>query len=90
MVKRFLLPFALVSVCTRFVLNKKNELRIIAYYFAGPEKVKTIKAEKLTHNIFSFRYLKGNRLTVDSQIDGKGISAALRNPKQFQGVLIDR
>ncbi len=69
MVKRLLLLFILAMCVHSLYAQQKNELRIIAYYSAGPEKVQTIKAEKLTHIIFSFCHLKGNRLTVDSKKD---------------------
>lgn len=42
----------------------KKPLNVIAYYSAGPEKINAIPANKLTHIIFSFCHLQGNRLAV--------------------------
>jgi chitinase len=47
---------------------------IIAYYSRGPEKVDSLPAEKLTHIIFSFCHLKGNKLTVDNERDATTIT----------------
>ncbi|GAA4457470.1 hypothetical protein GCM10023189_28200 [Nibrella saemangeumensis] len=44
-------------------------LAVIAYYSAGPEKVADIDARKLTHIIFSFGHLKGNRFSIDKAKD---------------------
>jgi chitinase len=48
---------------------QKDNFTIIAYYAAGPEGVDSIPAEKLTHIIFSFCHLKGNKLVVDNARD---------------------
>lgn len=48
---------------------QKKDFTIIAYYSGGPAKVDSLPAEKLTHIIFSFCHLKGNRLVVDNQTD---------------------
>jgi chitinase len=47
----------------------KKPLSVIAYYSGGPEAVDAIPATKLTHIIFSFCHLKGNRLAVDNTRD---------------------
>lgn len=44
-------------------------INVIGYYAAGPEKVDSLDASKLTHIIFSFCHLKGNKLTVDNSRD---------------------
>ena len=49
------------------------EFKVIAYYSAGPEKVEGLPAEKLTHIIYSFCHLKGNRLTVSNARDSTTI-----------------
>ncbi len=60
-------------------------LNVIAYYSAGPEKVDTVPATKLSHIIFSFCHLKGNKLNVDNARDSSTIRklVALKsvNPK---------
>jgi chitinase len=74
---------ALMLACT--VRPQKNEFKIIAYYAGGPERVNDLPAEKLTHVIYSFCHLKGNRLSVNNQRDSTTISALAalknRNPK---------
>ena len=62
----------------------RNDFNIIAYYSRGPEQVDSLPAEKLTHIIFSFCHLKGNRLTVDNARDTttirKLVDLKKRNP----------
>jgi chitinase len=55
--------------------SQDKPLSIIAYYSGGPERAASIPAEKLTHVIFSFCHLKGNKLTVDNGRD----TLAIRN-----------
>ncbi|HTJ49797.1 MAG TPA: glycoside hydrolase family 18 protein [Cyclobacteriaceae bacterium] len=61
----------MLLVCTFYYAGaqSKKSFNVIAYYSAGPEKVASIEAQKLTHIIFSFCHLKGNRLSVDSHKD---------------------
>ncbi|MGC1242812.1 MAG: glycoside hydrolase family 18 protein [Chryseosolibacter sp.] len=65
--------------------QSKNDFNIIAYYSQGPEQVDSLPAEKLTHIIFSFCHLTGNRLTVDNQRDTttirKLVGLKQRNPE---------
>lgn len=49
------------------------DFNVIAYYSAGPDQVEAIQAKKLTHIIFSFCHLKGNKLTVDNTRDSTTI-----------------
>ncbi|WP_333820547.1 glycoside hydrolase family 18 protein [Ohtaekwangia sp.] len=62
----------------------QRKLNVIAYYSAGPEQVDQLPAEKLSHIIFSFCHLKGNKLTVDSRRDSttiqKLVALKKRNP----------
>jgi chitinase len=62
----------------------KNDFNIIAYYSRGPEQVDSLPAEKLTHIIFSFCHLTGNKLTVDNASDSTTITKLVglkkRNP----------
>jgi chitinase len=62
-----------------------SKFSVIAYYSHGPEKVDSIAAEKLTHIIYSFCHLKGNRLNVDDARDSATIKALgglkKKNPK---------
>jgi len=84
MFKKIFLPFILVFSAHLIFAQTQKPINIIAYYSAGPEKVATIQAEKLTHIIFSFCHLKGNRLKVDSPRDSITITNLVdlkkRNP----------
>src|SRR5687768_5168209 len=59
--KVLLLIAAFVSIA-QATQGQSRELSVIAYYSGGPEQVAFIPADKLTHIIFSFCHLKGNRL----------------------------
>ncbi len=45
------------------------DFKVIAYYSSGPDQVDKLPAKKLTHIIFSFCHLKGNKLAVDNSRD---------------------
>jgi chitinase len=64
--------------------QSKNDFNVLAYYSRGPEQIDSLPAEKLTHIIFSFCHLKGNKLTVDNQRDSttihKLVGLKQRNP----------
>ena len=49
--------------------GKGQPLTVIAYYAGQAAQVDSFAAEKLTHIIFSFCHLKGNRLAVDNARD---------------------
>lgn len=65
--------------------NADNDFAVIAYYAGNAENVSQFPVEKLTHIIFSFCHLQGNRLAVDneagSQTIRKLVSLKARNPK---------
>ncbi|UKJ08884.1 glycoside hydrolase family 18 protein [Solitalea lacus] len=78
----------LITVLTAltFKVNAQaNKFQVIAYFFGGTEQAKTVPANKLTHVIFSFCHLKGNKLNVDKAADTATIQqlVALKkiNPK---------
>lgn len=58
---------SLISVLCSAQISK--DLAIIAYYSAGPEQVDSISADKLTHIIYSFCHLSGNKLNVSNGRD---------------------
>lgn len=67
-----MMKYALSLVLTVLIthaFSQKKDFTIIAYYSSGPEKVDSLPADKLTHIIFSFCHLKGNKLTVDNGRD---------------------
>jgi len=78
----FLFGFIIFATsCKRHV---KDDFSIIAYYTGDNELIDDYPVEKLTHVIFSFCHLKGNRLTVDKEDDSLTISHLVsmkkRNP----------
>lgn len=77
----FVLPLLIAST---LLCAQKKEFNIIAYYSHGPEMVDDLPAEKLTHIIFSFCHLQGNKLAVDNAHDTltikKLVALKKRNP----------
>lgn len=63
----------------------KKDIAVLAYYSGGPERLDSFEVEKLTHLIFCFGHLKGNRLHIGSARDTvtirKMVSLRSRNPK---------
>jgi chitinase len=74
------LLFALAQ--TSLPAQTKNGINVLAYYSAGPEKVDSLPAKKLTHIIFSFCHLTGHRLTVDNARDTLTIKKLVGLKKQ--------
>lgn len=66
--KRLLSIILLLSGLTVFAQPKKN-IAVLAYFFGTPEKVDSVTPKKLSHIIFSFCHLKGNKLAVDNSRD---------------------
>lgn len=82
---KYLLLFFLISIALLSSAQSPKDFTIIAYYSAGPEQVDSLPAEKLTHIIYSFCHLSGNKLTVSSGRDSltikKLVALKKRNPK---------
>lgn len=76
---------ALVSLSADGQAKKFN---IIGYYSGGPERADSLPAEKLTHIIFSFCHLSGNRLTVDSERDSLTITKLAGLKKRNPGLKV--
>ena len=55
------------------VAQQKTSFTVTAYFYGGPEKVDSLAVDKLTHIIFSFCHLTGNKLTVDNEKDAQAI-----------------
>ena len=49
--------------------QQKSPIKVIAYYSGGVDGIDGYPVEKLTHIIYSFCHLKGNRLNVDNAGD---------------------
>jgi chitinase len=82
--KRILILIVLLIATTAGSYAQKQKLNVIAYFMGGPEKVDSVAPEKLSHIIFSFCHLKGNRLTVDNSRDSitlkKLVALKKKNP----------
>ncbi|HKO81339.1 MAG TPA: glycoside hydrolase family 18 protein [Chitinophagaceae bacterium] len=63
----------------------KHEFSVIAYYSGDSKTINNYDSKKLTHIIYSFCHLKGNRLNVDNAEDSatiaKLVSLKKDNPK---------
>jgi chitinase len=85
-----------IFMCTTFIMMfwmtnaqspaglKNDQLQVIAYYSGNAQQFEKYPIEKLTHIIYSFCHLKGNRLNVDNANDTITIrtivAARKRNP----------
>lgn len=85
MMQRSIFIFLCLFAFNTYAQQPAKRLNVIAYYSAGPEKVDNLPAEKLSHIIFSFCHLTGNKLTVDNRRDSTTITKLVnlkkRNPK---------
>jgi len=63
---------------------QQNKISVIAYYAGDVKGIDVSSIKKLTHIIFSFCHLKGNRLNVDTALDSlmiqKMVSLKKRSP----------
>jgi chitinase len=81
--KPVILAFFLFAIVqTPLLAQSKNDINVLAYYSAGPEKVDSLPAKKLTHIIFSFCHLTGQKLTVDNARDTLTIQKLVGLKKQ--------
>ena len=85
-----LLLFFLMTVLFSFtsresVTDDNREIAVIAYYIGNEKAIDNYQVSKLTHIIFSFCHLEGNRLDVDDAGDSatikKLVSLKKNNPK---------
>ncbi len=92
--RRILVPLSLLLVVSflllSFGLRMKNrreapEMAVIAYYSGNSKAIDNYNVKKLTHIIYSFCHLEGNRLNVDNADDSatitKLVSLKTINPK---------
>jgi chitinase len=77
----------LLAACSPSVKKENksdSKLAVIAYYSGNSTLIDSFPIEKLTHIIFSFGHLKGNRLSIDNGRDTatiqKLVSLKSRNP----------
>lgn len=82
--KRISFLFVLTLISTLTFSQSRNDFTVIGYFSGRAEQVDQLAAEKLTHIIFSFCHLKGNRLAVDNAGDSVTIHRLValkkRNP----------
>ena len=92
--RRILFPVSALLVVSLLLLsfgfrmqNRKEglELAVIAYYSGNSKAIDSYPVKKLTHIIYSFCHLKGNKLNVDNADDSatikKLVSLKAINPK---------
>jgi len=82
-----LLPTLLVS----FIKSQKagdQEMAVIAYYIGNEKAIDNYPVSKLTHIIFSFCHLKGNRLNVDDAGDSATIKKLVTLKKNNPGLKV--
>ncbi|POY38296.1 glycoside hydrolase [Solitalea longa] len=60
---------ALLCLTTMGYSQAKSNFKVIAYFWGNAEQAKVVPAEKITHVIYSFCHLKGNKLNVDKGTD---------------------
>src|SRR5690349_16560338 len=81
---RYILILSLLACVAGIHAQPVKNFNVIAYFSRGPEKVDSLPAEKLTHIIFSFCHLQGNKLAVDNERDATTITKLValkqRNP----------
>jgi chitinase len=82
-------------LCTAILLSLaalpaqgQDAFNVLAYYSGGPEKVDSLPAEKLTHIIFSFCHLTGNKLTIDDAKDSLTIQKLVALKKRNAGLKV--
>lgn len=80
----FCLVLSIASLLAWPQSTAKKPLTVTAYYAGNASRADSFEVEKLTHIIFSFCHLKGNRLNVDDAQDTatihKLVSLKKRNP----------
>ena len=58
--------FILFFISSFFQQKKQDEIDVIAYYSGDRNEIDDYRIEKLTHIIYSFAHLKGNKLMLDN------------------------
>lgn len=84
----------LLCLITLFILftsvhaQNKNDLSVIAYYAEDGSDIDSFRIEQLTHIIYSFCHLKGNRLNVDNATDSAVIRKLVALKKKSPGLKV--
>jgi len=65
----FLFTVIAVSLCTSYISKSSRNFSVIAYYSGDKSEINKYPIEKLTHIIFSFVHLKGNKIAFNTYDD---------------------
>jgi len=84
-----ILSFGLYS-CTVPVKQSQNkkQFSVIAYYTGNGSEIEKYPVEKLTHIIFSFLHLKGNKLSFDNANDSLTVMRLVELKKKYKDLKI--
>jgi chitinase len=77
------LSLFLFSFIKNSAIDNSRELAVIAYYSGDSKTIDNYPVEKLTHIIYSFCHLKGNRLNVDNKGDSTTIKKLVSLKKKY-------
>lgn len=82
--KRFLTLILLYLITLPLFSQEQNKIRVLSYYAGSPEQLDSYDVNQMTHIIFCFGRLEGNRLTVrtarDTAIIKKMVALKSKNP----------
>jgi chitinase len=88
-IRSFCVACLMVFLATLFCYGQReNTFTVTAYYFGGPEEVDRLAVENLTHIIFSFCHLTGNKLTVDNDKDAQAIKKLVAAKKRNKSLKV--
>src|SRR3569832_1170670 len=77
--------FLLLSFFSEGIAQSSSGFRVVGYYCGTTIPVDSFEIEKLTHIIFCFGHLEGNRFSIHSAVDSAPIQRMVelkrRNPK---------
>ncbi|MDF2454574.1 MAG: glycoside hydrolase family 18 protein [Cytophagaceae bacterium] len=77
-----LIPLSLVISCSEqkdaSASAEQNEMNIIAYYYGDSSGFKSYPTEQLTHIIYSFLFLQGNKMVFDKPQDSVAVAALVK------------
>ena len=80
-----LLNISCLSYCQ---IKQAKKMAVIGYYAGNATHINQFPIEKLTHIIFSFCHLKGNRLAVDNREDTLTIRQLVELKKRNSGLKV--
>ncbi|MFZ4546793.1 MAG: glycoside hydrolase family 18 protein [Bacteroidales bacterium] len=80
--------FAFLLGFTVFSQNRNKPMVVIAYYMGNGSNIYEYKTEYLTHIIYSFLHLKGNKLVVDNSGDSLSITKLVELKKTNPGLKV--